>query len=359
MSEGTPILIPRESVNDDSVTLVRWHFQTGRLIKTGEPLLDIETTKAVMTIAAETDGFLEILRREGESVMVGVEVGLLHASSSKMEPSSRSVAGAPSEAGSLDRRFSRKAKALIEELGLDATAFAHLALVRESDVQELLEKRKAQLQAPEAPCESDVVLPEASETDRPRGFFAEARASAKNRGWNMFHLAWNYLFRNYLLNLAVRFAPVGLIITLHRLRGAKIGQDCFIDPTAQIETAYPENLTIGNDVRITAHAVIMSHIKAPHYLRQTGMIPFLLKPVVLEDHCFIGVNAVVMPGVRVGKASVVASGAVVLNDVPPFTMVAGNPARIVKRFPAAGRSEPSIKPESGPGAANPDSGIGS
>jgi acetyltransferase-like isoleucine patch superfamily enzyme len=55
-------------------------------------------------------------------------------------------------------------------------------------------------------------------------------------------------------------------------------------------------------------------------------------PVVLEDHCFIGVNAVVMPGVTVGRASVVGSGAVVTADVPPLTMVAGNPARIIKRF---------------------------
>ena len=39
-----------------------------------------------------------------------------------------------------------------------------------------------------------------------------------------------------------------------------------------------------------------------------------------------------MPGVRVGKASVVVSGAVVLGDVPPYSMVAGNPAQVVKRF---------------------------
>ena len=41
----------------------------------------------------------------------------------------------------------------------------------------------------------------------------------------------------------------------------------------------------------------------------------------------------IMPGVTVGKAAVVASGAVVLGDVPPYTMVAGNPARVIRRFP--------------------------
>jgi len=62
-------------------------------------------------------------------------------------------------------------------------------------------------------------------------------------------------------------------------------------------------------------------------------MPAVVKPVVLEDHCFIGVNAVVMPGVTVGKASVVASGSVVVSNVPPFTMVSGNPAKVIKRFP--------------------------
>ena len=53
-----------------------------------------------------------------------------------------------------------------------------------------------------------------------------------------------------------------------------MGQDVFIDPTSIIETAFPENITIGNDVRITAGCVIMSHIKAPHYLRETCFTNF-------------------------------------------------------------------------------------
>jgi len=90
---------------------------------------------------------------------------------------------------------------------------------------------------------------------------------------------------------------------------------------------------MGDDVRIAARAAIMTHIKGPHHLRQMGLVPNVLKPVVLEDHCFIGVNAVVLPGVRVGKAAVITSGAVVVSDVPAYTIVAGNPAKVVKRFP--------------------------
>ena len=59
--------------------------------------------------------------------------------------------------------------------------------------------------------------------------------------------------------------------------------------------------------------------------------PASAKPVVLEDDVLIGANAVVLEGVRVGRGAVVAAGAVVISDVPPETVVAGIPARIIKK----------------------------
>ena len=54
-------------------------------------------------------------------------------------------------------------------------------------------------------------------------------------------------------------------------------------------------------------------------------------PVVVEDEVLIGANAVVIEGCRIGRGAVVAAGAVVISDVPPDTVVAGCPARILKR----------------------------
>lgn len=55
-------------------------------------------------------------------------------------------------------------------------------------------------------------------------------------------------------------------------------------------------------------------------------------PVVIEDDVWIGANAVILPGVRVGTHSVVAAGAVVTKDVPPHSIVAGIPAKIIKKI---------------------------
>jgi acetyltransferase-like isoleucine patch superfamily enzyme len=166
----------------------------------------------------------------------------------------------------------------------------------------------------------------------PRGLWGDARRSAQDRSSSLPVLIWRYLYRNWFLGNLVRVSPRGVINFVHRRRGVKMGRDCFVDPWATLETAYPENITLGNDVRVAAGAIIMTHIKPPHHLRDTGLMPNTVKPVVLQDHCFIGVHAVIMPGVTVGKGAVVASGAVVMNNVPAYVMVAGNPAKVVKRF---------------------------
>jgi len=55
------------------------------------------------------------------------------------------------------------------------------------------------------------------------------------------------------------------------------------------------------------------------------------QPVVIEDNVMVGANAVILESVRVGEGAVVAAGAVVTQDVPPHTVVAGIPARVIKQ----------------------------
>jgi acetyltransferase-like isoleucine patch superfamily enzyme len=329
-------------VNDDIVTLVRWHATSGERVRAGQLLFEIETAKTVYTIEAEREGYVEIVCPAGEEIAVGEVAARIHdapfAVAAAPVAASAAAPGVAASGGQGSQVITKKARALIDEKHLDVALFQHLAIVRESDVQQALEGGAKAGTSPTQPGHSPSATPTAQST-APRaaggrsGALKDVFVSSRERGTNPFTLAMNYLFRNYLLGLLVRVAPRGVILVLHRMRGVKMGSGVFIDPTAIVETAYPENITIGNDVRIAAGSVIMTHLKAPHHLRETGLIPNLVKEVVLEDSCFIGINAVVMPGVRVGKASVVISGSVVFSDVPPYTMVQGNPAKVIKRFP--------------------------
>jgi len=335
------IRVPRENVNDDTVRLVRWLVADGAELRPGMPVVELETSKSVVEVEAAAAGRLLIHQQAGAQVPVGDVLGVIGDDESQASgPGVRSVSQAlpaaatmPSSAASSAQTgtntVSEKARRLMEEHGIDAAVFAHLPLVRESDVQAHMAASKTLAQPVVG---SHVAGHAADKAWQPKGLWGDAARASTDRGVSVWWLAFNYLWRNWLLGNLVKVAPRGVINVLHRWRGVRMGADCFIDPAAILETAYPENITIGNDVRVTAGAIIMTHIKPPHYLRDKGYVPTVLRPVVLEDHCFIGVNAVVMPGVTVGRASVVASGAVVTADVPPLTMVAGNPARIIKRF---------------------------
>ena len=75
------------------------------------------------------------------------------------------------------------------------------------------------------------------------------------------------------------------------------------------------------------------------------MDPPSAKPVIVEDDVLMGANAVVLEGCRVGQGAVVAAGAVVTKDVPPYKVVAGTPARIIKEIDVQTRSKTEIMQE--------------
>jgi len=54
------------------------------------------------------------------------------------------------------------------------------------------------------------------------------------------------------------------------------------------------------------------------------------KPIIIQDHAWIGMNALILKGVTIGKGAIVGAGSVVTKDVPPFSIVGGNPATIIK-----------------------------
>ncbi|MBM4430285.1 MAG: acyltransferase, partial [Chloroflexi bacterium] len=91
-------------------------------------------------------------------------------------------------------------------------------------------------------------------------------------------------------------------------------------------------ITIGNRVLIGANAMIIDsdwHPLEPEN-RRYGQEGIQAAPIVIEDDVFIGTGAIILKGVTVGQGSVVGAGSVVTRDVPPYSVVAGNPARVVK-----------------------------
>ncbi len=90
---------------------------------------------------------------------------------------------------------------------------------------------------------------------------------------------------------------------------------------------------IGNDIMF-AQNIVVSGLN--HSYEDINMSihdqAVTTSKIVVEDESWIGANAVITAGVRIGRHSVVAAGSVVTRDVPPYSIVAGNPARLIKQY---------------------------
>ncbi|QJD77225.1 acyltransferase [Spirosoma rhododendri] len=89
---------------------------------------------------------------------------------------------------------------------------------------------------------------------------------------------------------------------------------------------------IGNRVMIASHTAITS-LTHDYTRPDMRFAPAIGGPIVIEDDVWIGSHVVIVPGVTIGRGAVVGAGAVVRDDVPPFAIVAGVPARIVRYRP--------------------------
>jgi acetyltransferase-like isoleucine patch superfamily enzyme len=92
-------------------------------------------------------------------------------------------------------------------------------------------------------------------------------------------------------------------------------------------------VTIGNDIRLAQNVVLsgLNHkytdIDIPIHAQGVSTAP-----IVIEDETWIGANVVIVAGVKIGKHCIVAAGSVVTKNVPSYSVVVGNPARIIKQY---------------------------
>jgi len=124
----------------------------------------------------------------------------------------------------------------------------------------------------------------------------------------------------------------------------RVGSNCFIGDHTRIWSTI--GVTIGNHVLIAHSANILDNDSHPMSASQRrsqfidiffeGQREFSaakMAPIVIEDDAWIGFNASILKGVRIGKGAVIGSNSVVTKDVPPYAIMVGNPARQIGTAP--------------------------
>lgn len=134
----------------------------------------------------------------------------------------------------------------------------------------------------------------------------------------------------------------GKIIFEHEGASVHIGDNAFIGGSSLICS---KKITIGNDVLIAWGCTVVDHNShaIKFSLRKNDVSEWMKgrkdwthveqQEVAIGDKSWIGFNSIILKGVTVGEGAIVGAGSVVTKDVPPWTIVGGNPARIIREIP--------------------------
>jgi acetyltransferase-like isoleucine patch superfamily enzyme len=123
----------------------------------------------------------------------------------------------------------------------------------------------------------------------------------------------------------------------------RIGNNCYVGDGSRIWSG--DSITIGDNVLISHNVnIVDTNSHEIDYIERSERYKDLLingpwetkgiiktSPIIIEDYAWISFGAIILKGVTIGRGAIIAAGAVVTKDVPDYTLVAGNPAKLIKK----------------------------
>ncbi len=107
-----------------------------------------------------------------------------------------------------------------------------------------------------------------------------------------------------------------------------ISPKAIIERNVNFDRVYPESIYIGDGSLVASSVTLLCH---EHIYREPGNSELPLhNPVRIGSRCFIGVSAIVLPGVTIGDDCIIGAGSVVTKSIPAGSVAVGNPARIIR-----------------------------
>ncbi len=164
---------------------------------------------------------------------------------------------------------------------------------------------------------------------RNHGLWATMRESAQVHRYRSALWFGIIRWKDHVLNQwAMRCPWNGLRIRLQRWRGVNIGKNVHIGPGCTLDYPYPYFITIEDGASLAGNDYVLAHSTPMEY--HSRCVESFVAPTVIGRNAWVGVNVTILPGTTVGEGAIVAAGAVVTKDIPPRTLAAGVPARVVK-----------------------------
>jgi acetyltransferase-like isoleucine patch superfamily enzyme len=165
-----------------------------------------------------------------------------------------------------------------------------------------------------------------------RSFFRALEHTTREHGYTgpLAQLAFlGSRLKDHWLQVISRIMPFnGVRVKLQRFRGVQIAHDVHIGPMVTIDDVYPYFVSIGRGSSIAGNNFILTHTKPLVYHSEVSEA--FVAPVIIGKNVWVAINVTILPGVKIGEGSIIASGSVVSKDIPPMVFAAGIPATVKK-----------------------------
>lgn len=137
-----------------------------------------------------------------------------------------------------------------------------------------------------------------------------------------------------IFKILIKITPFhGLRIFFLRIAGYRIGRNVYIPSDLLISDIknHKGNILIGDRVSIGPKVTLITD-SSPNNSKLLKKFPLVSGKIIIEEDSWIGAGTIILPNVTIGKCSIVAAGSVCNNDVPPYTIVGGIPAKLIKKI---------------------------
>ena len=126
---------------------------------------------------------------------------------------------------------------------------------------------------------------------------------------------------------------LGMRLILLRFIGYRIGKDVYIPSNLRISDLKQRrgNIIIGDRVSIGPSVLLITD-SSPNNSKLIKLFPLFSGVITIKDDVWLGANVVILPNVTIGNCTVIGTGSVVINDIPPYSIAVGSPAKVIKRI---------------------------
>jgi len=150
---------------------------------------------------------------------------------------------------------------------------------------------------------------------------------------------WKSLLLKYCM-YSVLLSPLNYRLIrpfLWKKLGCKVGKKVFIGYGVWIDFTYAHLIEIGDNVHITNMCLLLCHQRdiSNYFIGDdASSLPYEKGKIIIESGVMIGMNTTIMPGVRIGEGAIIGAKSLVTSNIPPWTVAAGCPAKVIKTIEA-------------------------